>query len=67
MKSFMRELGAARWAVLVLLAVLAYAGWREFWFLTDDAYITFRYISNHVRGWGYTWNPPPFLPCCCSA
>lgn len=62
MKRFMRELGAARWAVLVLLAVLAYAGWREFWFLTDDAYITFRYISNHVRGWGYTWNPPPFRP-----
>jgi arabinofuranosyltransferase len=62
MKRLMRELGLVRWAVLVLLAVVAYAGWREFWFLTDDAYITFRYISNHVRGWGYTWNPPPFRP-----
>jgi arabinofuranosyltransferase len=57
-----RDLGPLRLAVLVLLAVAAYIGWNAFWFLTDDAFISFRYISNHMRGWGYTWNPPPFRP-----
>ena len=44
------------------LAVLlgAYAGWRLFWFLTDDAFIAFRYASNGVLGHGLVWNPPPF-------
>src|SRR5450432_2650612 len=47
-------------AALAALAALAYLGWRQFAFLTDDAFITFRYIANHRLGWGYTWNPPPF-------
>ena len=33
-----------------------------FWFQCDDAYIAFRYVSNSLQGWGYTWNPPPFRP-----
>ncbi|MBD3335832.1 MAG: hypothetical protein GF355_09985 [Candidatus Eisenbacteria bacterium] len=37
-------------------------GWRLFWFLTDDAYIAFRYVSNSILGHGYVWNAPPFLP-----
>lgn len=37
-------------------------GWNTFWFLTDDAFIAFRYVSNSRLGYGYTWNPPPFLP-----
>lgn len=37
-------------------------GWRTFWFLTDDAYIAFRYVSNHRLGYGLVWNPPPFRP-----
>ncbi len=37
-------------------------GWRLFWFLTDDAYIAFRYVSNSLLGYGYVWNPPPFQP-----
>jgi arabinofuranosyltransferase len=37
-------------------------GWRLLWFLTDDAYISFRYVSNSVQGDGYVWNPPPFRP-----
>jgi hypothetical protein len=53
---------AVRVAACLCLASLAYAGYREHWFLTDDAFITFRYASNHLRGWGYTWNPPPFRP-----
>jgi arabinofuranosyltransferase len=39
-----------------------YQGWRIFWFLTDDAYIAFRYVANSVAGFGYVWNPPPFSP-----
>lgn len=42
--------------------VLFIAGWKLFWFLTDDAYITFRYASNAILGHGYVWNPPPFRP-----
>jgi arabinofuranosyltransferase len=51
---------------LILVALLAmaglYFGWRVFWFLTDDAYIAFRYVSNSLLGYGYVWNPPPFRP-----
>ncbi|MFH1844205.1 MAG: hypothetical protein ABIF77_13450 [bacterium] len=47
---------------LLGVALLTYLGWKLFWFLTDDAYIAFRYISNSVLGYGYTWNPPPFRP-----
>ncbi len=48
--------------ILVVSVILCATGWKLFWFLTDDAYIAFRYISNRHMGWGYTWNPPPFLP-----
>lgn len=49
--------------VLGLAVVLVtYAGWRLFWFLTDDAFIAFRYASNSVLGHGLVWNPPPFRP-----
>ncbi len=51
---------------LVLVALGACAalcyGWRVFWFLTDDAFIAFRYISNAHLGYGYVWNAPPFRP-----
>lgn len=45
-----------RWMALGILLV----GWRVFWFVCDDAYITFRYAQSRQLGWGYTWNPPPF-------
>jgi arabinofuranosyltransferase len=47
-------------SVAVLIAV--YFGWRVFWFLTDDAFIAFRYVSNSQLGYGYVWNAPPFRP-----
>lgn len=52
------------WFILVnLIAGLClFFGWRVFWFLTDDAFIAFRYISNHIMGYGYVWNAPPFRP-----
>jgi arabinofuranosyltransferase len=46
----------------VYVALVTYYGWQLFWFLTDDAYIAFRYISNSNLGFGYVWNPPPFRP-----
>lgn len=46
--------------LLSIAALLLYTGWREFWFITDDAYIAFRYVSNSVHGHGYVWNPEPF-------
>lgn len=51
-------------AVTAATAVAAVAtwGWNQFWFLTDDAFIAFRYASNLVHGRGPVWNPEPFLP-----
>ena len=37
-------------------------GWQALWFLTDDAHIAFRYVSNSVLDHGYVWNPPPSSP-----
>jgi arabinofuranosyltransferase len=55
--------GRVQWARVLILGLsllILLKGWREFWFLTDDAFITFRYISNRHLGLGYVWNPPPF-------
>lgn len=52
-----------RAALLVSVATaLLVAGWREFWFLCDDAFIEFRYAANLVAGRGLVWNPEPFFP-----
>lgn len=48
--------------ILLGAGMVLYEGWKLFWFLTDDAFIAFRYVSNSVFGHGYTWNPPPFRP-----
>lgn len=48
--------------ILALSLAALVVGWRAFWFLTDDAYIAFRYVSNSVLGHGYVWNAPPFMP-----
>ncbi len=47
--------------VLALLAATI-AGAVAMSFQCDDAYITFRYVSNAMDGHGLVWNPPPFLP-----
>ena len=54
------KIGLAVLAALIFIVV--YYGWRLFWFLTDDAYIAFRYVSNSILGHGYVWNPAPFKP-----
>jgi arabinofuranosyltransferase len=53
---------AGAFLVLLVAAAGLYWGWQLHWFFTDDAYIAFRFISNRREGYGYTWNPPPFLP-----
>ncbi len=51
-----------RLILLVVAALVAIAGWRLLLFLTDDAFIAFRYVSNRMLGHGLVWNPAPFLP-----
>jgi len=46
----------------VVLVVVVVLGWKATWFLTDDSYIAFRYVSNLEAGRGLVWNPAPFLP-----
>ena len=46
----------------ILLSVVFVTAGSFYAFLADDAFITFRYVSNAVKGWGYTFNPPPFDP-----
>ncbi len=48
--------------LIVLFSILLIAGGELFWFLCDDAYISFRYASNWINGYGLTWNLPPFQP-----
>ena len=48
--------------LLCIALVGSIGGWLLFHFLTDDAYITFRFISNSLAGRGLVWNPPPFRP-----
>lgn len=51
-----------RFVVLALLTGLVGAGACHLAFLCDDAFITFRYVSNAMHGHGLVWNPPPFAP-----
>ena len=60
--SLSRTERVAQIALSLGAAVALYAGWRVFSYLCDDAYIAFRYVSNHQLGFGYVWNPPPFRP-----
>ena len=53
---------ADRLVLLLLAAGGLLGGWHLFLFLTDDAYIAFRYVSNSVAGHGLVWNPAPFQP-----
>ncbi len=49
-------------ALCAAALIAAWGGWKLFWFLTDDAFIAFRYVSNSMLGYGLVWNPPPFRP-----
>ncbi|MCP4706412.1 MAG: hypothetical protein GY865_17575 [candidate division Zixibacteria bacterium] len=49
-------------AILISTAFALFYGWKLFWFLTDDAHIAFRYVSNSMLDYGYVWNQPPFRP-----
>ena len=47
---------------LIFAGILCILGADLLSFLTDDAYIAFRYISQRQLGHGYTWNAPPWAP-----
>jgi arabinofuranosyltransferase len=49
-------------ALAAAVGITVFLGFRLFYFTTDDAFIAFRYVSNHWLGRGFVWNPPPFLP-----
>ena len=53
-----------RAAVIVIAALAVFVAWAawQMRFLCDDAFITFRYVSNAVDGHGLVWNAPPFQP-----
>ena len=55
--------GKIRYVLLFLLLCVCFAVAGSFYaFTANDAFISFRYVSNAVKGWGYTFNPPPFEP-----
>lgn len=41
-------------------ALLLYVVWSLLWHMTDDAYITYRYVHNLLAGCGLVWNAAPF-------
>ena len=57
-------------ALMLPALLLAWLGAWQLSFLCDDAFITFRYVSNAHEGQGLVWNPAPFAPvprCCPTA
>jgi hypothetical protein len=53
----------AAWWGLFLLAVIPYAALAgRLWFLTDDAFISFRYARNWTAGLGLRFNPMEEVP-----
>ncbi|HEX6813262.1 MAG TPA: hypothetical protein VF384_16695 [Planctomycetota bacterium] len=52
-------LGVSAATAAILLAAMLFGAW-QLCFLCDDAFITFRYVSNAHDGLGLVWNPPPF-------
>jgi arabinofuranosyltransferase len=60
---FSGKAALVRAVLLVFLLCLCFgAASSLFYFQANDAFVSFRYVSNAVKGWGYVWNPPPFLP-----
>ena len=61
MGEFMRRVPRLRSVVLAtVVGIIVFLGFRLFLFTTDDAYIAFRYVSNHMLGRGFVWNPRCF-------
>lgn len=61
--SFKNKKDILRFLILFfLLFVLFSIAASLFYFQANDAFISFRYVSNAMKGWGFVWNPPPFTP-----
>lgn len=48
-------------AALLLAAVFGAAA-ASGYFIADDGFVSFRYVSNAAKGAGFVWNVPPFRP-----
>ena len=60
---FKTKAGVLRFVLLFsFLSFFFYIAGSRYAFLANDGFISFRYVSNAVNGWGYTFNPPPFEP-----
>jgi arabinofuranosyltransferase len=57
-----RRILAWRVVLVACLSAVAVFGASRLAFLCDDAYITFRHVSNAMDGHGLVWNAPPFEP-----
>ncbi len=58
----LRQTALLKGVIVAVTVIAVFIGWRLFWFLTDDAFISFRYARNSLLGYGLVWNPPPFQP-----
>lgn len=54
--------GPRTWIVVAAAFAAMVGGWHLCWHFADDAFITYRYLSNAMLGRGLVWNPPPFAP-----
>lgn len=54
--------GRGTWATVALAFAVMLVGWHLLWHFADDAFITYRYLSNAMLGRGLVWNPAPFHP-----
>lgn len=52
--------GVTLWLGIAGCGAVLYTCWRLLWFMTDDAYITYRYVANSLAGRGLVWNAEPF-------
>ncbi|MBL8749128.1 MAG: EF-hand domain-containing protein [Planctomycetes bacterium] len=56
------RLGMRGWTIVAVAFAVMLVGWHLCWHFADDAFITYRYLSNAMLGRGLVWNPAPFAP-----
>ncbi len=62
MMKLIKEFNYKHFLIIFSSLLLTTIGWKLYYFLTDDAFISFRYVSNMYLDRGIVWNPEPFLP-----
>lgn len=55
--------GCTRISILfTILTLIFFYVSKSYYFLSNDAFVSFRYVSNAVDGYGFVYNRPPFIP-----